>query len=436
MEQARPDIELYEEMMAGVSIPKFAPVEYEVKVEHSEAIEGIEKAIVEEIARTGVLKGVKPGSSIAITAGSREIDRIVQILRCVADEIKKAGGEPFIVPSMGSHGGADPVGQVKLLENFGITEEAIGVPVISSLETVSVGATEGGLDVRIDRCAAEADGIVVVGRVKPHTNFRGKVESGLMKMMAIGLGNPYGAALCHQLGMENMEKNVWDFGNVIIQNASIVFGLAIVENNEHRACLIEAVPAEYIPVREPELLVMAKSLMSRIPFNDIDLLIVEETGKEFSGTGMDMNVTGRNSKLGDSQPAPKRIAALDLTDHSEGNAAGIHEADVITERFEGKIKRRAVYVNAITVREIEGLRTPAVMPNDRLALKLCIMTLLPEKETKKIRAVWIKNTLNLGRFMVSEGLLEEAARNNETCIVGEPEEILFDGQGNILKKID
>jgi hypothetical protein len=380
------------------------------------------------------MERVKPGGSVAITAGSREIDQIALVLRTVARAVKEAGGRPFIVPAMGSHGGADAASQAMILRNFGITEEYVGAPVRSSIETARVGMTETGLEVRIDRFSAEADGIIVVGRVKPHTSFRGRVESGLMKMMAIGLGKPYGAALCHQLGFPSMGRNIWDFGNVILRNAPVLFGLAILDNGRHEIAHIEAIPSEMIPERETLLLSKARGMMPAIPFKDIDLLIVDEMGKEYSGVGMDMNITGRSSQLGGSGPNPRRIAVLDLTDASYGNSAGMNEADVITKRFEGKIDRRPVYVNSITVREIEGLRMPAVMDSDRLALMLCLFTLLPAKESEDVRAVWIRNTLQLETIYISEGLLEEASGSDRVTLTGPPQEIVFDAEGNISGK--
>jgi hypothetical protein len=354
------------------------------------------------------------------------------IIRILVEKVKAARATPFIVPAMGSHGGGDAESQTELLGNFGITEDRIGAEIRSSVETEFVGRTEEGLEVRIDKNAARADGIIVVGRVKPHTSFRGKVESGLMKMMAIGLGKPYGAFLCHQLGFSNMGKNVWDFGNVILKHKPVLFGLALIDNKHHRLCRIEASPAENIPAREPELLEEARKLMPVIPFENIDLLIVDEIGKEYSGTGMDMNVTGR-STFGDYGPAPKRIAVLDLTDRSRGNAVGIGEADVITERLEKKIDRKSVYVNAITVREIGGLRVPAVMPSDRLSIQLCLHTLLPPRDPSELRAVWIHNTLHPERMLLSEGLMKEASEKNHVRIAGPPQEINFDKNGNVVQ---
>ena len=422
-------MDIYSEMMKDVEVPKFIQLKYDIG---TQKIEDVKASILSELNKKGVMARVKKNARIAITAGSREIDQIVLILRTVADEVKKAGGVPFIVPSMGSHGGADADKQTKLLENFGITEETVGAPIFSSLETVLVGYTEDGLEVRIDKYAAEADGIIAIGRVKPHTSFRGKVESGLMKMLAIGLGKPFGAALCHQLGFENMGKNVWNFGNLILEKSKVLFGLAIVDNDIHQISLIEAIPSELIPEREPQLLEYAKSLIPKIPFENIDMLIVEEMGKEYSGTGMDTNVTGRNFQLGDSGLNPKRLAVFDLTDHSEGNAAGISGADVITQKFEDKIDRKSFYVNTITVREIEGLKLPAVMPNENLAIKLCLHTLLPEKNTSEIRAVWIRNTLNLNKIYVSEGLMEEASKIAKLEESGVLQEIEFDSFGNAI----
>ena len=422
---------IYDEILASAEIPKFAPVEYSFDTGY---IEDVEKSLLDTLTQSGVMNKVKPGASIAIAVGSREIDHVAAIVKTIILEVKKAGGVPFIVPSMGSHAGANAEGQTSLLRNFGITEEAMGVPIKSSMETTHVGMTDDGLEVRIDRFAGEADGIILVARVKPHTSFRGNVESGLMKMLAIGLGKQHGAALCHQLGFDSMGVNVWNFGKVMIAKKPVLFGLAIVENSIHKTYHIEAVPSEKFEEREPPLLVEAKSLIPKIPFEDIDLLIVDEMGKEYSGTGMDLNVIGRNSHLGPSIPNPKRIAVFDLTDNSHGNASGMGSADVITERFEKKIDRVAGYVNGITVKECAGLRMPAVMENERQALKLCINSLIPEIKATELRAVWIHNTLDLRRIYVSEGLLPEVKAQKAMKILGSPEELEFDDKGNISKR--
>lgn len=424
---------IYDEVLASARIPRFAPVRYHIDTPHIEDVPGAVAATLDE---TGLMARVRPGMSVALAVGSREIDGVAGIVRTVVDGVKAAGGKPFIVPAMGSHAGADPAGQAALLAGFGITEAAMGAPVRSSMETVHVGTTEDGLEVRIDKNAGEAEGIILIARVKPHTSFRGRVESGLMKMMAIGLGKQYGASLCHQLGFAAMGRNVWNFGRVVLAKMPVLFGVAVVENNRHRACRVEAVPAEKFEEREPELLTEARSLLPGIPFQNIDLLVVDEMGKEYSGTGMDLNVIGRNEQLGPSDPNPKRIAVFDLTDKSRGNASGMGGADVITKKFEDKIDRAAVYVNGITIRETNALKTPGVMENERLALKLCIYTTLPGRPAGEYRAVWIHNTLDLGLLYVSEGLLEEAGKVGKMEVLGPPEELQFDGDGNIIRRKD
>lgn len=422
---------IYDEVLASAEIPRFAPVRYHIDTPHIDDVEGVAR---DTLAVTGVLSEVRPGASIAIAVGSREIDRVALLVKTVIGEVQKAGGVPFIVPAMGSHAGADAARQKALLAGFGITEAAMGVPIRSSMETVHVGYTDDGLEVRIDKNASEADGIILVARVKPHTSFRGRVESGLMKMMAIGLGKQYGASLCHQLGFACMGRNVWNFGRVVVEKMPVLFGLAVVENNRHRAFRIEAVPAARFEEREPELLCEARGLMPGIPFKDIDLLIVDEMGKEYSGTGMDLNVIGRNEQLGPSGPNPRRIAVFDLTDKSHGNASGMGSADVITKKFEDKIDRAAVYVNGITIREINALKMPGVMENERLALKLCLYTTLPDTPAEKRRAVWIHNTLDLGLLYVSEGLLPEVAGVENMEVLGPPEALEFDENGNIARR--
>lgn len=266
---------IYTQLLSSIQFPPFLAMEY---IATQPAVESPEQAAYDAVHTCPDIARVRPGETVALTAGSREVYDIVGILRGVIRAVREQGGVPFIVPAMGSHGGATAEGQVRVLEHFGITEEALGVEIRSSMETVLVGHTEDGYPVHLDRIANAADHIIPIGRVKPHTDFRGPVESGVMKMLAIGLGKQYGASLCHKLGFPNMGKSVWNFGSVILENCRVLMGLAVVENGEHRTARIEGIPAAQIRKREPELLVYAKSLMPRIPFDNLDVLLVSEIG--------------------------------------------------------------------------------------------------------------------------------------------------------------
>ncbi|MBC3937725.1 DUF2088 domain-containing protein [Anaerotruncus massiliensis (ex Liu et al. 2021)] len=416
-------MDVYGEILRGTALPRFSPLCQRFdRAEVPDAGEAVRRTLCE----AGVLERLRPGDTVALTAGSRQIDRLPEILRALAEAVRSRGALPFLVPAMGSHGGATAEGQRALLARYGVTEETVGAPVRSCMDTVEVGLRADGFPVRIDRLAAEADWIVPVGRVKPHTDFRGRVESGVMKMLVVGLGKRYGADLCHSAGFSHMAENIWECGRVILQNARVAFGVALVENACHRLRVVEAIPAERIPLREPELLEQAKALMPRIPFDPLDALFVRRMGKELSGAGMDPNVTGRSVQLGVGPPHAARLAVLDLTAHSAGNAAGMGNADFITERLRGKIDFTPIYVNGLTCRDPAGMRMPCVMPDDRSALLACLHTC---GAAGPFRAVLIEDTAHIETLWASEALLAEARENPALTAAGPPRPLPFDGEG-------
>ena len=423
--EAEPGFEraAFERLLSEVEIPRFAEVEYRVGCP---VLEQVEESVRTALRRSTAFGTIKAGQTVAITAGSREIAHIVEILRTVSEEIKRLGAIPYLVPAMGSHGGADADGQKAILEGYGITEESTGAELRSSMEVVCLGKTEDGFDVWLDDCAMEADYIIPVGRIKAHTDFRGAVESGIVKMMVIGLGKQKGASICHKMGFDRMGQNLIRFAEVILRKAPILLGLGIVENARHETAYIEAVPAGRILKREPELLNYAKSLMARIPFDKIDVLVVSRMGKEISGAGMDPNVTGRSGTLAADVPHAEKIAVLDITEKSAGNSAGMGNADVITKRLYDKIDRFPVYVNAITCRDTAGAKTPVVMPTDDLALRFCLHTCVRRDAAQNGRIVWLRDTADLSRFWISEPLLLEAAKDERLTVTGEPGKVTFE----------
>lgn len=401
-------------LLSSVTIPEFVQVAYEPsQIELSDASQAVKDALRDCPA----MKKLCPGQQVAITAGSREIRHMAEILRTLGQEIRITGAVPFVVPAMGSHGGATAQGQIEVLEHYGITEQSVRMEIRSSMETVLIGRTENGCGVYLDKYAARADYIIPVGRIKAHTDFHGEVESGLVKMLVIGLGKQQGASICHKLGFPNMGTNLLRFGKVILETMPVLFGLGIVENARHGLAHIEAIEGEQILTREPELLKYAKSLMAKIPFRQIDVLIVQEIGKEISGAGMDPNVTGRSCVLGRSAPDVEKIAVLDLTEKSQGNAAGMGNADAITRKMFDKIDLMPIYVNGITCRDTEGIRIPAVMPDEELAIRFCLYTCVRHDALRNGRIVWIKNTGDLHRFWISESLVEEAKAINDVAIL-------------------
>lgn len=405
----------------------------------STKVQDVKSEVSKQLKAIDLASRIKPGSRIAITAGSRGIANIADIVAAVVDEVKKCGGQPFIVPAMGSHGGATPEGQMEILRGYGITPENVGAPILSSLEVDVIGYLDDGTPVYIDRYANNADGIIVVNRVKPHTDFKDKIESGLMKMMVIGLGKQKGAETLHSFLSEGYHKVLPKIARFIIEKAKIICGVAIVENGYHETAIIKAIPPEKIEEEEIELLKIAKKYLPRIPFKDIDLLIVDEIGKEISGAGMDPNVTGRFFVPGEYEPeAPriKRIVVLDLSSKTEGNAVGIGMADLTTRRVFEKIDFVKTFVNCLTAGWPEVGRLPVFLPCDRDAIAMGLRT-AGVKDPKRAKIVRIKNTLELIRFWISEALLEDLEKNPElkkkVKVVGKLKDMVFDVLGNLAR---
>lgn len=419
---------IFDELLADNQVPKFVRVHHEMDHSH---IEDIEASVAQALRREGTLDRIKPGDSVCITAGSRDVANIARIIRAICDEVKTVGGKPFIIPAMGSHGGANALGQRRIIEGYGITEEAMGVPIKASMDTQVIAYSENGLQIHLDKFANAADFLIPVGRIKAHTDFRGEVESGICKMIVIGMGKQHGAYQCHKLGFKNMAHNVKEFARCVIEKKPNMFAIGLIENAYHQTCRIEAIPADRILEEEPPLLEYAKSRMARIPFDKADILIVDETGKDISGAGMDPNVTGRSPVLGISRPYFQRIAVLDLTDASHGNFGGLGSADVTTQRLYKKIDFEQTYPNGITAAEPLAVRLPAVMPSDRTAIQFALRTATDCDWKSGPRVVWLKNTLSLSEFYISEALVEDAQKLDSVTILSQPQEIVFDEDGNI-----
>ncbi len=374
---------------------------------------------------------VKPGMRIAITAGSRGIANVALTTKCIADFVKSRGAFPFIVPAMGSHGGATAEGQRAILEGYGITEEYVGCPILSSMEVKKIGVNEEGGDVYIDKNAAEADGIILGCRIKPHTAFRGAYESGMMKMMAIGLGKQYGAEVCHEAGFKNMAKNVPLFGKCIIKNAPVLFAVPTIENAFDETCRIVAVAAEEIEEQEPALLQEAFRYMPRILVDSCDVLIVDQIGKNFSGDGMDPNITGTFcTPYATGDIDAQRVVVLDLSPETHGNGIGLGYSSATTKRVFDQLDLASMYPNAITCTVLGGVRIPIVMESDREAIQVCIKS-CNKIDKRNPRVVRIPNSLHLEHIMLSEAYLEEAKANPDLTIESEPAYLPFDEDGNL-----
>lgn len=402
---------------------------------NTNSIQDIPEAVRSEIARIKPREIIAPGNSVALTVGSRGIANLAVVLAELVSELKKIGAKPFIVPAMGSHGGATGEGQKKIIEHYNITEDTLDAPIKSSMEVVEIGSTSDGVPVLLDQNASRADHIIVVNRVKPHTDFKGEIESGLMKMMAIGLGKQKAADHYHNVFMRLGHYHVLTtVAREIIRQCPIAFGLALVENQRDETEIIQAIPANQIEETERELLIKAKDLLPRIPFDPIDLLIVDEMGKDISGTGMDQNVIGRTVIPYHQVPTnPKitRIFVRDLSAGSEGNATAIGNADFTTKRLVDKIDRHATYMNAITSSCPEAVRIPPYYDSDREVIEAALNT-IGDIEPQKARIVHILNTLKLEEMMISEAMVSVAEQLDNVSIIGSPDQMKFDAQGNLI----
>lgn len=406
-------------------LPRMVSVRQSLPREHLPDVAG---AVRDALALGGLARRVSAGQRIAITAGSRGIADIPLVISTVAQELRELGAEPFIVPAMGSHGGATVEGQRGVLSEYGITEREVGAPILATMETVEVGRLDDGTPVYLDRNAHEADGIVVVARVKPHTGFRGEIESGLCKMTAIGLGKQRGAETIHSRGLR---ETIPEVAGVTLARSKVILGVALVENAYHRLHTVEAAAPERFHDTDRALLKLANELLPRVPFDELDLLIVDQLGKNISGSGMDYNVVGMWRRIGgEKRPWYKRIAVLDITPESEGNALGIGIADFATRRLYDKVNPRKTYMNALTANAIEPVKMPLIMDSDREALEVALKSANAPSDP---RVVWIKNTLALDELLVSEALLPEVNELATLTAEGEPHALAFDGEGSLLR---
>lgn len=420
---------MIEKLLADTSVPEMVTVRQIFDDTHIPE-EQIPEQIERELRR--VASSIRPGMKIAITVGSRGVANIPLIIRSLADFVRKQGAIPFVVPAMGSHGGATAEGQLQVIEGYGVTEEYIGCEIRSSMETVVVGQTENGLDVHVDRNAFYADGIIVCGRVKPHTGFRGPYESGVMKMMAIGLGKQRGAEVIHQDGFSKFREYVPMFGKVILRKAPVLCGLALLENAYDKTREIVGLTPDEIIEKEPELLLRAKSYMPRILFDDCDVLIVDEIGKDISGDGMDPNISGRfPTPYAQGGIQAKRVAVLDLTEASHGNACGIGLADITTKRLFEKMSFEATYPNAITNTVTDEMKIPMVMGSDSLAIRAAIKT-CNDFDASNPKVIRIRSTAHMETIEISSALLPLAKKNPRIEIFGQPAPMGFDEKGNLF----
>jgi hypothetical protein len=396
----------------------------------AEEVADLSQAVGRALEAASVRERVRPGMKVAVTAGSRGIHRIPEVLRFAVEWLRAQGLVPFIVPAMGSHGGLKPEGPVDLLATLGVTETTVGAPVKAAPDTVVLGKVQG-LPVHCAKAAVQADGILVVNRVKPHTSFSGTYESGLAKMLAVGLGGRPGAVSLHAKGAKAIPNMIPEMAELVLRSTSVVAGIALLENGLDRLKRVEGIGPEQILAREPHILEEARRLRPTLPFEEADTLVVDAIGKDYAGTGMDTHVIGRLHIAGEPEPDKpriKRIAALRLSPGSKGNAYGIGLADVTTDSVVRAMDRSSMQTNAMASTFVERVRVPLAFPSDREAIAAAISTCNhPDLSTLKLAR--IRNTLHLEELLLTESLLQALVRPVQ--VSEGPLEWAFDKAGNL-----
>jgi hypothetical protein len=418
-----------------VSYPKLLRINQQFERPRIEDVAG---TVSKELEKLDLQRLIRPGQTVAMTAGSRGIANIPVVLRSTAEYLKKLGARPFMVPAMGSHAGGSADGQKHLLESYGITEEFVGVPIRASMDVVSLGSTTEGFPVVLDRFASEADHIAVIARIKPHTGYHGPIESGLLKMMMIGLGKHAGALTYHKILLEQpFDRVVRSVARTIKARVPITFGLGIVENAYEETALIRAVLPEEFEPREEEMLVLAKKWIARLPLRQADLLIVDEIGKDISGSGMDTNVVGRKrafraAPAPEHQPEMRQIFVRGLSERTHGNAAGIGLADFTSSRLIRAMDYRSTVINCLTAGYPEGANLPVHFETDREVVDAAL-AIIGTRDAGSARIIHIRNTLHLEDIEISEPCLAEPVNATQFAVKEPVREFSFDSTGNLAR---
>ena len=419
---------IYEELLSDVALPKMALVKQSFP---NEKVKDIPNAIKTALQRPGTLDRIQAGQKVAIAVGSRGINNLPLIVKQVVTEIRSRGAEPIIIPSMGSHGGATSEGQKEMLLGLGITPEEVGAEIQSSMGVLEVGVLPDGLPVYISKDALAADAIVLVNRIKPHTAFRGSIESGLVKMLTIGLGKQKGAEACHAHSFKHMARHIIEMGSMLLEKTPVAFGLGVIENAYDQTHSVIAIPAERLLEEEPTWLELAKKLMPSLPVKQLDVLVIDEIGKDISGDGMDPNITGRYpTPYAHGGPEVSKMVLLDLTERSHGNANGIGTADIVARRLVEKMIPEQTYPNALTSTVTGPVQIPLTLETDYDVIRAAVKT-SNALDLSKVRLVRIKNTLHLCEFLASESVIQELATQGKYEI-GDLQNWAFDEQGNLF----
>lgn len=417
------------ELLEKINLPKMCAVRQNFSAEH---IEDIENAVICALKREGTLDRIHEGMSVAVTGGSRGVSNIAKIIKTICEQVALKGAHPFVVPAMGSHGGATSEGQVRVLESLGITEEYLGFPIKSEIEPVELGVVPNGAIAMFDKNAYEADATIVVNRVKEHPAFINRVESGLCKMIVIGLGKQRGADQAHRTAIQNLGPIIEEIARYTISKSNIVFAVGLIENAFEQTAEIAAVPVEKIMEEEPLLLERSKKLMPKIIPQNFDVLIMDEIGKNICGGGYDTKVVGRipNPDVKDTASF-KRMAILRLTEETHGNGMGISNADVCNSCIVDEMDFEQTYMNSITSLTPFSCKIPMNFRTDKQVIQAAVKMCPDLPNTDDARIVRIHNTKTLGNIWVSENMLDELRDNSDIEIVGEAEELIFNDADNI-----
>jgi hypothetical protein len=413
-----------------MEFPRFLEIEQKL---YSRRVGDIPAAVSRACANSGLAGRMQRGDRVAITVGSRGIASLAEIARAVVAEVKALGAKPFLLPAMGSHGGATAKGQTELLASLGVTPESVGAPIRASMATERIGATRSGVPVFASREALRAEALIVMNRIKQHTDFDGEYESGLMKMLAIGVGKREGAAAMHSRLCRSLREDVPEAARMMLARLPVVSGLALLENGHNGIAEIVGLAPGDIPTREKDLIRRVRRHAAGLPFSEIDLLIVDWIGKDLSGVGLDTHVVARRMLWEEPNfrgPRIRLLAALDLTEASHGNALGVGIADLITDRLKRKIDTDVTRTNVLHTGWLNRVKIPLSFPNDREVLRAAFVA-LGEPDPKRVRLLRIQDTLHLSRMWISEGLLEEAERNPKVRVVGKATALRFDSAGNL-----
>ena len=413
-----------------MEFPRFVEIEQSL---YARRVADIPTAVVRALAAAGVERRIRRGDRVAITVGSRGIASLAEITRAVTAALRERGARPFIIPAMGSHGGATPEGQTAVLAELGVTSQSVGAPIRASMAVARVGKTRGGMEVLVSREALRADGVIVMNRIKQHTDIVGQYESGLVKMLTVGLGKRDGAAAMHSLQCPGFRDEMPEAARIVLRRAPIVGGLAILENGHDEPAEIVGLAPGDILAREPALLRRARRHAPRLPFSELGVLIVDWIGKDISGVGLDTHVIGRRMIWNEPEfrePRIRVIAALDVTPGSRGNALGLGLADLITDRLRRKMDVTTLKTNVLHTGWLNRAKTPLSFPNDREVLRASLLA-LGQPDPRRARIARVRDTLHLARLWISEALLPEARRSPRIRLLGEPTDLRFDRRGNL-----